>query len=276
MLINALQSDILEHLGYFGYLTVSQIQRLTGKSLGYIRQVMAILVQRKYIASFHIEVATKRTENMYTLTKEGKALLQQHEKVFPIIRTPIGNPIIVRDFTHRKNYTDFVISVVLFLRSKGIAIPLFLSYFDFVGDNRTQKNGALQSRTKIPLDENAAFAPDGVIITDHNSKQTLLLLEMYNGRDTIRVVNQLYHKHAIAISKGTPGTTFNIPANPFVFSCFEFDGCKKAVIKRLLQDSGFTAMSNLFFFASLDDVIQDFPTAWHTIHGEPFLIDRLQ
>lgn len=276
MIINNIQSNLLEHLGYFGYLTVSHQRLFTGKSLGYLREQLAILTQRGYVQSFHIEVAQKRTENMYSLTKEGKEILLQHEKVFSHIRVPASyKPVIVLDYNHRRNYLFLVIAATMMLRKLGIAIPVFHSYFDFVGDNRTKKNGALQSKTKIPLNNNTAFAPDGIIVTDKAGKKTMFLLEMCNGRDAARVVNQLYNKHRIAISNGEPGTTLGIPANPFVFSCFEYDGCRQAVINKLLQIPTFASMSKLFFFGSLDDVIKDFSGAWHTIHGEPFLFDQI-
>lgn len=68
ILINNVQADILESLGRFTYLAVSQLQRLTGKSLSYLREQLAILADRKLIRSYHVEIASRvRAENVYYL-----------------------------------------------------------------------------------------------------------------------------------------------------------------------------------------------------------------
>jgi len=267
MLINDIQGIILSHLGFYGYLTVSQLKRLTGKSLGYLRQQLAILSQRKLIHSYHVEVTAKvRAENIYHLTEAGKAVLFENDKIFTDIRVPIGKPLVVQDYSHRKAYQSLCIELVELFRSKGILLTLFASYFDKTGNNRKDAN--LSSKTKIALSENSFFMPDGVMITTFENKRSLYLLELYNGRDTIRVLQQL-SKHTLAISKGTPGKTFDINANPFVLSSFEYEGCKDAVIKKLQQNERFTPMKQFFFFASQQDVLKDCVNAWRNITGDP-------
>lgn len=269
MLINNIQTEILEHLGYFTYLTVSQLAGLTGKSLSYLREQLAILKHRKYIRSYHVEVATKvRAENMYFLTKEGATALQENDKIFTELRVPIGTPLFVRDYFHRKHYTDLLISIVQEFRKRDIAIPMLYSYFDKATSNK--KNAVLQGKTSIPVG-NTFFMPDGIMITKENNISTLYLLELHNGKDTQRALQHTIATHTLAIAQGSPGKTFGIQANPFVLCAFEFEGCKQAVIKRLQQNERFLPLQQFFYFASLEDIIKNCANAWHTIADEPLV-----
>lgn len=269
-LINNIQADILESLGRFSYLSVSQFQRLTGKSLGYLREQLAILSERKLIKSYHVEITARvRAENIYYLLPAGKEVLQHNEKAFADdIRVPAGVPLVVRDYQHRKNFVDLHIALYKQLQKQGIPLSLFLSYYDKVGNNR--KEGNLESKTKIPCGKEAFFIPDGVMITGRGESKTLYLLEMYNGKDTIRTLQQL-GKHAEAIAQGSPGQAFGIRANPLVLSAFEYDSIKQAVIKRLQQNERFSAMSSLYFFASLEEIKTNCEGAWETIDSETLL-----
>lgn len=269
-LINNIQADILESLGRFSYLSVSQLHSLTDKSLGYLREQLAILSERKLIKSYHVEITARvRAENIYYLLPAGKEVLLHNEKAFADdIRLPIGVPLVVRDYQHRKNFVDLHIALYQHLQKHGIPLSMFSTYFDKTGNNRAAHN--LESKTKIPLGKDTFFIPDGVMITENAESKTLYLLEMYNGKDTIRTLQQL-GKHAEAIAKGTPGQVFGIGANPFVLSAFEHDSIKQAVIKRLQQNDRFSAMSSLYFFASLDDVKSDCGGAWKTVNGAALL-----
>jgi hypothetical protein len=261
-LINNIQADILENLGKFAFLTVSQFQRLTGKSLGYLREQLATLSHRKYIKSYHIERPGK-AENMYYLTTIGRDVLLDHEKAFADdIRLPVGVPLVVRDYQHRKNFIDLHIALYKHLQALEIAIPVFLTYFDKVGNNRTDHN--LESKTKISLGDNLFFMPDGIMVTEQEDKSTLYLLEMYNGKDTLRTLQQLA-KHVKAIALGTASQKFDIKSNPIILCAFEHDSSRIAVIKRLRQNERFTKMRTLFFFASLEAVQKDCSTAWKNI-----------
>ena len=264
-LINNIKADILELLGRFAFLSVSQLQKLTGKSLSYLREQLAALAQRKYIKSYHVE-RPGRAENMYYLTETGKEVLLHHEKAFAEdIRLPIGVPLVVRDYQHRKNFIDLHIALYHHLKAKGIAISLFLTYFDKQGNNRIAHN--LEAKTKIPLGEELFFIPDGIMIIEQADTRTLYLLEMYNGKDTLRTLQQLA-KHVKAIALGTASKKFNITANPLVLCAFEHESSKNAVIQRLLANERFTNMRKLFFFASLQDIEKDCGNAWYTITKE--------
>jgi hypothetical protein len=263
-LINNIQAELIESHARFSFLTVSQCRRITGKSLGYLREQLAILSHRKYIRSYHLERPGK-AENIYYLTEAGKEILVAHEKVFAQVNVPIGVPLVVRDYNHRKNFVDLHISLHDHLQTRGIAMPLFLAYFHKQGNNRTASN--LEARTKIPLGANGFFIPDGVMITESSAGRNLYLLEMYNGKDTLRTLGQL-SKHAQAIKEGTPGKKFGLQANPIILSAFEHESIKNAVINRLNQHEGFSRISQFYFFASLESVVLDCGNAWQSSAGK--------
>jgi DNA-binding MarR family transcriptional regulator len=263
--INIIQSEILENLGRFAYLTVSQLQRITGKSLSYLREQLASLSHRKFIKSYHIE-RPGRAENMYFLTEQGKEVLLHHEKAFEhTVKLPVGIPLVVRDYQHRKNFIDLHIALYRYMQEVGITIPVFLTYFDKQGNNRTAHN--LESKTKIPIGGELFFIPDGIMITEYNNGMKLYLLELYNGKDTIRVLSQL-GKHVKAIALGTASRKFDIQSNPIVLCVFEHESCKTAVVRRLVANERFTTMSKFFFFASLEAVQNDCAVAFETIKGK--------
>ncbi len=262
-MINNIQAEILENLGRFAYLTVSQLQRLTGKSLGYLREQLASLSHRKYIKSYHIDRPGK-AENMYYLTASGRDVLLDNEKCFADdIRLPKGIPLVLRDYNHRRNFIDMHIALYKYLTEHNVNVPVFLTYFDKQGNNRTAHN--LEAKTKISLGDELFYIPDGIMITQVEQIRKLYLIELYNGKDTLRVINQL-SKHVKAIALGTASKKFNIQANPIVLCVFEHDSNKTSVVKRLQDNERVTAMNELFFFATLEKVHTECGKSFETIH----------
>lgn len=266
ILINNLQSDILENLGRFKFLTTSQIKLLTNKSLSYIRENLSLLSQNSYIKAYRIEKFIK-AENMYYLTEKGKDIIISHEKVFADnIKVPVGVPLVVKDFQHRKNFIDFHIALYQYLEEKETQIHRFYAYFDKIGNNRTSHN--LESKTKISLGEDQFFIPDGIIITiNENDDKNMYLMEMYNGKDTIRTLQQLA-KHSRAIALGTPAQKFKIQKNPHILCVFEYESSKQAVIKRLRSNERFMPLADFFFFVSLENMQKDFINSWENMNGK--------
>lgn len=264
-LINQTQTDILENLARFKFLVNSQMIPLLGKSAGYIRQQLALLVSDGYIKSYQLDRPGK-AENMYFLTEAGKELIVSNEKIFPYdIKLPIGTPLIVKDYTHRKHMIDVQISLFHHLTKAGIHITEFMCYFDKIGANR--KSGTLEAKTKIPLAGDTFFIPDGIMLTESDDGKSLYLIEMYCDRSTGRVIDQIRHKHLVAISLGTPAKKYDMAQNPVVLSAFENASVKDKAIQKLKEFPPFKHFEHLFFFASLQEIKTQGATAWKTING---------
>jgi hypothetical protein len=263
--INNIQADILENLARFKFLSTTQLKKLTGKSISYTREQITSLYERKYIKAYHLEKPSK-AENIYYLSEHGKDVLLQNDKAFADdIKIPKGVPLVVRDYVHRKNFIDIHIALYFYLKEKGITIEKFDAYFDKQGNNRTAHN--LEAKTKIDIGNNETYMPDGVMITNNFEEKEMYLIEMYNGKDTGRVVEQLA-KHGRAIALGTPAKKYNIQKNPIILSIFEFDSIKQAVIKRLESNPKFAPISNYFYFGYLSEIQEGKVESLFTVHGE--------
>lgn len=268
MLINNIQTTILTNLAVFGYLSVKQIQVLTGKSLGYLRSQLAILSHRGFITSYTVRITAKvKAESIYHLTPVGVSFLQNEKLFVESIRYPKGSSVvIVKDYAHRMAFVWTHLYLFLCLRSQGIEIDTFSAYYDKIGNNRKDKN--LEAQTKIWLDKKAGqfFIPDGIMITKQGESKKLYLIEQFSDKHTLRILQTLAN-HAKVIATGSASEKFNIQANAIILCVFEHSGIKQAVIKRLKDNAQFKPMAGLFFFATLDEVKENCLQAWHTITG---------
>lgn len=266
-LINMLQSTIMEHLGRFGFLTVSQFQVLTGKSAGYLREMLGSLSRRGYVRSFRIEISHKmRSENMYVNTTLAVEYLTSHKNIVADDIKTTTTQAVVKDFFHRFNTINVNIALWQFFTSQNIPIRTMVSYFDKIG---SPKKGTLTARSKIALDDKGltSYIPDSAFKTEKG----LYLIEMYCDKNSQRILAQL-GVHAKGIANGSPAKAFDIQINPSIMAVFDHKGIQEAIIKRLSGNENFTpAMSKLFFFASLEDVKTKCATAWRTINGEPLI-----
>lgn len=262
MLLNRIQSDLLEYIGRFHFLAVSQCVLLTGKSKGYVREMLGKLSGRGYLKSYRVEVAHKvRAENIYYLTSLAKDFLLSHKNVFAEdIKLPVGTPVVVRDYFHRYHFVSVHIALYQYLQAKGITIDTFLTYFDKVGAAR---KGTLTAKSTIPLEGKVSYIPDGIMIAGGR----LYLIEVFADRDTKRIINSLA-THARAISLGSPGKTFDMSVNPIILSVCEHTGTLNAVIKRLSGDPNFQPLKGLYFFASLEEVKRNCGEAFKSIDEE--------
>lgn len=100
-----------------------------------------------------------------------------------------------QDYFHRKYTIDTQIAIHQEAKKQGMEVSFFVRYFDKVGSAR---KGGLTSLAKINIDSKNFIIPDGIFMIDRGGEQYLYCLEIYNGKDTKRVVNQL-KKHIRAL-----------------------------------------------------------------------------
>lgn len=265
-IINETQTNILNLLARFKFLTVSQMQPLLSKSTGYIRIQLADLGKNGFVKCFQLS-KTFKTEGMYYLTENGKDVILQHSKVFDgDIKLPVGQPLLVKDYSHRKQMISLTIALYYHVTGLGITVTEFMSYFDKQGDNR--KSGNLEAKTKIPIG-NGFFIPDGIMLTEKDGTKSMYFLEQYCDSSSTRVIEQI-QKHVLAIAEGSPARKFGINANPVVLCCFEQEGIKNKVIEKLSNED-FKPFEHLFYFCSLKDIIDDPSQALKNIQGDTII-----
>lgn len=103
--------------------------------------------------------------------------------------------LFTQDYFHRKMTIDFQIAITLESEKQGMSVPFFDRYFDKEGSAR---NGSLTSIARISLGKTAFIVPDVVFLLEQGENQYFYCGEIYNGKDTKRVVTQL-KKHVRAL-----------------------------------------------------------------------------
>lgn len=272
--LTTLQSNILIELARYKFLTVSQFHRL-----GVSQDISWIRTQAKELSeagnplierlTFNVTPRKGRIENVFYLTKRGKdALIEGLNMDENAVKMPVGNStLFYKDYTHRKNTIDFQIAVYLWAKEqeRGTYVDFFDCYFDKVGNNRTAAN--LQAKNKIALENEDYIIPDGVFMLQTPQRPYLFLFEMYDGKDTKRVFEQV-KKHVKAIASGSPSEKYNYPFAHRVILVFEFDNMKDAFLERTKNNPYFSEVSPCFRCKSIEGVQADFFTGWQTLKAE--------
>jgi len=272
--LTTVQSNILIELARYKFLTVSQMHRLEiSHDISWIRtQAKELseggnpLIER---ITFNVTPRKGRVENVYFLTKRGKEILIEGMNLEEAnIKMPIGNStLFYKDYNHRKNTIDFQISVYQWAKEqeRGTYVDFFDCYFDKVGNNRMAAN--LQAKNKIPLENDEYIIPDGIFLLHTPKRPFLFLFEMYDGKDTKRVFQQV-KKHVSAIALGSPSEKYTHPFAHRVVMVFEFESMKDAFLERTRRDPYFSEVSPCFRCKSIEGVQQDFSSGWETLTGE--------
>lgn len=264
------QGKILLALSKYKYLTPSQFVELGISDITYTRKVLSQLEKRHkpYIhrLRFGIDPRKGQLESLFYLTKFGKRQLMDGLNVLEEdILMPKGKVTVgFSDYYHRKNTISFHIHLRRWVEAHpSLELEFFDSYFDKIGNARKDKN--LRAKNKIIIDSNNYLIPDGIFILNNNGERYLYLFEMYNGKDTKRVIQQL-GKHALIITNGSASKKYQVKKvhqekETFrinrVICVFEHNSIKEATIKRLSEDQKYKHLTNLFLFSDLDGLNKD-------------------
>lgn len=262
--LNHTMCDILEIVARFKFVCLSQMLPLLGKSTSYVREQLSRLKGIGLLASYNLEKPIK-SESMYYLTEKGKAVLLDNAKVFAEdIKLPIGAPLAVRDYPHRRSTVSVLIGTYYHLSALNLHIAGFSYYFDKIGNNR--KAGTLESVTKISIGDRH-FIPDAIMLTGDAENRNIILIECFCDATATRPLAQIFGNYLPAIAIGSPGLKYGLKKNPIVLSAFEHGSIKDKVVAKLRQDSDFMPFAELFYFTSIEDMLHAPATAWKDIHG---------
>ena len=279
--ITSIQGNVLEGLARYKYLTLSQMLEL---EVGTIRrkylweQVTSLRDRRKALVACHRfenpEPKKGRVEDMYFLTQNGKnALVNELQYPELTIKIPTSQTPAYKDYFHRKYTISFQITMDKWAEGHEVDVPYFYTYFDMIGNNRVNKN--LRARTRVDFEGEDYFIPDGAFRLVGKDNQRSFLFEMYNGKDSGRVIEQL-HKHALALTNRFTHHSLGFdPTKSYtIILMFEFEGIKKAVMKKAkkeLSESGKKSFANVekyFICKSLEELDKEgFDKNWTTLFG---------
>jgi hypothetical protein len=271
-LFNDTQTEILLALARFKFLTTSQLQKVVPREIAWLRKQIVLIANRdkalieKLSFGFHPKLG--KLENVFYLTPIGRETLCEVLNVErEAVKMPIGNStLFFKDYNHRRNTIDIHVHLYLWTKTTDFEVVFFDTYFDKIGNNRRDKN--LQAKNKISLVNDDYMIPDGITVISNGETSLLYLVEMYDGKDTKRVIEQLY-KHAQAIALGSPSLKYGFNKSNHVLCVFEFSSNMNAVLNRIKHDSTFSAMTNHFLFKTLE-VLQkvDFTEGWLNVENK--------
>lgn len=271
-IFNDTQTEILLALARFKFLTTSQLQKIVPREIAWLRKQIVLIANREKALieklSFGFHPKHGKLENVFYLTPIGKETLCEILNVErEAVKMPIGNStLFFKDYNHRRNTIDIHVHLYLWTKTTDFEVVFFDTYFDKIGNNRRDKN--LQAKNKISLIDGDYMIPDGVTVISNGETSLLYLVEMYDGKDTKRVIEQLC-KHAQAIALGSPSLKYGFNKSNRVLCVFEFDSNMKAVLNRIKNDAIFSEMTNHFLFKTLENVQKgDFTEGWLNVEGK--------
>lgn len=279
--VSRIQSSVLISLARFKFLTISQLLEIGvgTNQKSYLWKQMASLRDRKtplVKCQRFAMVQTKsskpplKVEDWYYLSPAGKRFLEDEFHYREGIKMPIGRGNIPsKDYFHRKRTISFFIALTKWAEANDIEIPFIHNYYDKSGNVR--KSGNLRAKTKINFEGSDFFIPDGVFKLRNNGNEKFFLMEMYNGGDVGRTINQLV-KHAICLTQRYAHKAYKIPSNKsyLIVLIFEQQSLMEATIDRISKkESAFAIIEKYFRCKTVEGLESDpFYQGWKTLGGK--------
>jgi hypothetical protein len=268
------QTAILSSIAKYKYLTVNHFKALKiGSSDRLIRDNLKILRDRKLTEkmSFGTIPIKGRFQDLHFLTERGAKMLIESLDLEPeeVKHPSRASTFFKNDYLHRVSTIDLMISFNQWAEKNGYTIDLFDTYFDKVGSQRATETG-VQSKTRFDLPNGKNISPDAVIKYEANGKNYLFCLEVYNGKDTKRVIEQI-RKLTYATFEGIPSKKYNHNKTNRNLILFEFEDYKNYAIDRIKKDpylSQFEGLEKVLFFSSIEAQKLDFGANWTDLNGK--------
>ena len=268
------QANFLIALSKFKYMSRSHfVAYEVAKKNPSLQNNLTILREKKLINRYSFAtVPTKgRMEDLYFLTEKGAKIVAENlDTPLDSIRYPNRSTTEFKnDYNHRVATVSTMISFVLWAENQGYEIDFFDTYYDKVGSQRKSETG-VQSKTRLDLPNQTNISPDAIIKYDGNDKSYLFCIEVYNGKDTKRVIEQL-RKLSYATFEGIPSKKYDHPKGNRNLILFEHESYIQATIDRIKQDpylSQFEGLERFFYFKSIEAVKNDFGRSWRDLEGK--------
>lgn len=268
------QANFLTALAKFKYMSKSQfIAYKIAKKNPSLQNNLTILREKKLINRYGFAtVPTKgRMEDLYFLTEKGAKIVSENLDIpLDLVKYPNRSTTEFKnDYSHRVATVSTMISFVLWAEQQGYDIDFFDTYYDKVGSQRKSETG-VQSKTRLDLPNQTNISPDAIIKYDGQGKSYLFCIEVYNGKDTKRVIEQL-RKLTYATFEGIPSKKYNHPKGNRNLIVFEHESYIQATIDRIKQDpylSQFEGLERFFYFKSIEATKNDFGGSWSDLEGK--------
>ena len=190
-----------------------------------------------------------QSPDILTLTTKGKQRLVKHRgRQKDAIRLTWGR-MIRKDRKHRIHTITCQICLSRHWISQGYDIVAYDNYF-----NKVTTGGSTRAETALQI-KNITVVPDSLIHIKKDDQSYLYALEMHNGWDVKRIVNdQLWSVHTNLIASGRVGERYGVEADNRVLSVYEHKRCMHTAMERVGIDSRFRFLKHYFLFMWIGDL----------------------
>lgn len=281
--LTAANIEVLQALGEYRYLTPSQIVELGIVSH---RDVVYRLMKRfETFAKPVVGKATfsevysegkqgrKQLENVHYLTRQGAELLAlvDHEVDPRQILSVSRQPLVQKDYWHRRETIDLQILINQFAFCHGCTVETLDLYFNHDGANHSKAGRPKRkANTTItydltddqdqPIGEQLTIMPDAILkLRDPTGQAHLFAIEVQRGMDTKRLHHKLREQYVPALGEGSINRAYGVGPAPIVLTLCENPNLMRQTLKRLREDPYFAGdFGNHFAFHSSETL---FPTA---------------
>ena len=269
--LTQVHTRVLEALARYKFLTTGQMLWLgimTDRA-NLNRELKKLRDRKKPLLttiSFGVDPRIGKLENFHTLTLHGVSYLREQMQL-PLeeIKHLKGTSTVFhRDYFHRLSTINFMIALDLWSMDQMKEITFFDSYFDTTGNANRDKN--LVSKTRIDIPGQKSLYADGIFTLSSPEGNLLFAVEVYRGKDTARVLQQL-RLYAYALGSGAINDKYDYGQAIRVLLIFDQPGNMEAVLEQLATDPFFEHVRPYFLLKAYQDILDpDLLSFW--VSGE--------
>ena len=269
--LTQVHTRVLEALARYKFLTTGQMLWLgimTDRA-NLNRELKKLRDRKKPLLttiSFGVDPRIGKLENFHTLTLHGVSYLREQMQL-PLeeIKHLKGTSTVFhRDYFHRLSTINFMIALDLWSIDQMKEITFFDSYFDTTGNANKDKN--LVSKTRIDIPGQKSLYADGIFTLSSPEGNLLFAVEVYRGKDTARVMQQL-RLYAYALGSGAINEKYDYGQAIRVLLIFDQPGNMEAVLEQLATDPFFEHVRPYFLLKAYQDILDpDLLSFW--VSGE--------
>lgn len=282
-LYTEVDENILRLLGHYKYMTLAHLVKAGSGGKSYTSTRVKKLREGGLIGVSQYGGVYKsggggRAENInYLLPRGAKLLAENNGMGLEQIHYPKNIDGIFRnDYFHRISTVSTQISFELWAKRLDYEVLFFETYFHKVGSAKTAKDdNPLRSITRVSFADGSFIEPDAIFAVDKGDKKLFFCLEVHNGVDVSRLVEQM-KRISRAVAKGFITDLYKekywLAQTPRILCTVETENMLSLVLKRIRADTFFTPawMRDVFLFNVADKVWEDFDNAWQSIEGKSF------
>jgi len=268
MVLNYNQTLILEYLATFRFLTVGQLMRLgISQDRSHVNKLLRSLrtAEKPLIATtnYGADPVSGKLESIHHLTNFGlKILSERLGNEFPTYDH--SGVQAYKDYHHRLGTIDIHIAFHRFCQINEGQLLFWQSYFD------RRKGGTVA--TKLDLPDGKYLIADALTAVAVNGRTNLLAIELYNGQDVTRTLQQL-KQHLPAIADCSFGTSVGLEKAHRVMCVFEVPALMKSTLEAVQKEPDFQGLQAHFLFRTLVSVQAGDPPLNIAIAGDGQIIE---